>query len=222
MRILVVEDDRMIGEAVFLALQDAAFAADWVRDGVSAIDAASDQYYDAILLDLGLPERDGLDVLRAIRGKGNAVPILIMTARDAIEDRIAGLDGGADDYVIKPFEMAELLARIRAISRRKGGSGSPLLTNGRLALDPATREASSDGAAAIRLSAREFALLQSLLVRPGAILSRAELEDRIYGWGDEVESNAVEFLIHALRRKLGQDAIRNVRGAGWYVDRENR
>lgn len=219
MRILVVEDDRMIGEAVSLALQDAAFAADWVRDGATAIDAASDQHYDAILLDLGLPERDGLDVLRAIRGKGNAVPILIMTARDAVQDRVAGLDGGADDYVIKPFEMAELIARIRAISRRKGGSGAPLLTNGRITLNPATHEASIDNGEAHRLSPREFALLQSLLLRPGAILSRAEIEDRIYGWGDEVESNAVDFLIHGLRRKLGQDAILNVRGAGWYVDR---
>jgi two-component system OmpR family response regulator len=219
MRVLLVEDDRMIGEAVSLALHDAACAADWVRDAASAIAAARDQHYDLVLLDLGLPERDGIEVLRAIRTRGDAVPIVIVTARDALEDRVAGLDGGADDYVVKPFEMAELLARMRAVVRRKGGSGSPLLTNGRITLDPASYEASIDGHDATRLSAREFALLQALLVRPGAILSRSELEDRLYGWGKEVESNAVEFLIHGIRRKLGQAAIRNVRGAGWLVDR---
>ncbi|MDB5694792.1 MAG: two component transcriptional regulator, winged helix family [Sphingomonas bacterium] len=220
MRVLLVEDDRMVGETMSLALQDAACAADWVRDGATAIIAARDQHYDLVLLDLGLPERDGIEVLRTIRSSNDAVPVLIVTARDAVEDRIAGLDGGADDYIVKPFEMGELLARMRAVSRRKGGRAAPLLTNGRLALDPATREARVDDAEPVRLSAREFSLLQALLLRPGAILSRSELEDRIYGWGEEVESNAVEFLIHALRRKLGQTTIRNVRGAGWLVDRE--
>lgn len=217
MRILLVEDDHMIGEALSLSLRDASFAVDWVRDGATAIDAARDQHYDMLLLDLGLPERDGTEVIRAIRQRGDAVPILIVTARDAVEDRIAGLDGGADDYIVKPFETGELLARMRAVVRRKGGQGAPLLTNGTISLDPATREASIEGREPILLSAREFSLLQALLVRPGAILSRAELEDRIYGWGEEVESNAVEYLIHMIRRKLGVDTIRNVRGAGWLV-----
>ncbi|MEP6971429.1 MAG: response regulator transcription factor, partial [Betaproteobacteria bacterium] len=176
------------------------------------------QTYDVVLLDLGLPKKDGLEVLRSIRGKANPVPVLVVTARDALQDRIAGLDAGADDYVLKPFEMAELLARMRAVVRRKGGQATPLLSNGSMALDPASREVRTADAR-FRLSAREFSLLQALLVRPGAILSRAELEDRLYGWGDEVESNAVEFLIHALRKKLGNAAIKNVRGVGWMVNK---
>ena len=217
MRILLVEDDPMIGAAVQAALKDAAYAADWVRDGQTALNTLALQHYDGVLLDLGLPGKDGMAVLDAIRAKDNPVPVLIITARDGLDDRLRGLDGGADDYVPKPFEMAELLARLRAVLRRKGGSGAPLLGNGIVALDPATREAAVNGAAAVQLSQREFALLQALLIRPGAILSRSELEDRIYGWGEEVESNAVEFLIHALRRKLGSETIRNVRGVGWMV-----
>ncbi|MEO8250430.1 MAG: response regulator transcription factor [Burkholderiales bacterium] len=216
MRVLLVEDDTMIADAVALALKDAAYAVDRVADGHSAIGAFAGQSYDVVLLDLGLPKKDGIEVLRAVRAKGDPVPVLIITARDALEQRIAGLDAGADDYVLKPFEMSELLARMRAVLRRKGGTAGPVLTNNSLALDPATREASVNGEA-IRLSAREFALLHALLIRPGAILSRGELEDRLYGWGEEVESNAVEFLIHALRKKLGRDAIRNVRGLGWMV-----
>ncbi|MBN8844146.1 MAG: response regulator transcription factor [Sphingomonadales bacterium] len=219
MRVLVVEDDRMIGEAMSLALRDAAFAVDWVRDGASALDALETQHYGAVLLDLGLPEIDGVSVIRTLRRGGDKVPVLAVTARDAVSDRIEGLDAGADDYIVKPFDMAELLARIRAVSRRKDGDASPVLSNGRIHLDPASHEARVEGAEAIRLSAREFALLRALLVRPGTILSRSELEERIYGWGEEVESNAVDFLIHGLRRKLGQDAIRNIRGAGWLVDR---
>ncbi|HRZ59605.1 MAG TPA: response regulator transcription factor [Rubrivivax sp.] len=201
------------------ALKDAAYAADWVRDGRTALDALVGQHYDLVLLDLGLPGKDGLEVLGAIRARADPVPLLIVTARDGLDDRLRGLDGGADDYLLKPFEMAELLARMRAVLRRKGGQAAPLLGNGVLALDPATREATVSGGPAVRLSQREFALLRALLLRPGAILSRSELEDRLYGWGEEVESNAVEFLIHALRRKLGADAIRNVRGVGWMVAR---
>ncbi|HOW47951.1 MAG TPA: response regulator transcription factor [Rubrivivax sp.] len=201
------------------ALKDAAYAADWVRDGRTALDALVGQHYDLVLLDLGLPGKDGLEVLAAIRARADPVPLLIVTARDGLDDRLRGLDGGADDYLLKPFEMAELLARMRAVLRRKGGQAAPLLGNGVLALDPATREATVSGGPAVRLSQREFALLRALLLRPGAILSRSELEDRLYGWGEEVESNAVEFLIHALRRKLGADAIRNVRGVGWMVAR---
>jgi two-component system OmpR family response regulator len=219
MRALLAEDDRMIGEAVVNALKDASYAVDWVRDGDAAGEALAVHIYDVILLDLGLPNRDGLAVLRCCRSKGDAAPVVIITARDAVDDRIVGLDAGADDYVIKPFDMGELLARMRAVIRRKAGSAQALLTNGRISLDPATREATCEGASA-RLTAREFSLLQALMMRPGAILSRAELEDRIYGWGEEVESNAVEFLIHALRRKLGADAIRNVRGVGWLVAKD--
>ena len=219
MRVLLVEDDRMIGEAVEQALKDATCAVDWVRDGQMALTTLDSQAYDVVLLDLGLPKKDGLEVLHAIRSKDNPVPLLIITARDALEDRIRGLDSGADDYLLKPFEMAELLARMRAVVRRKGGSAGPVLGNGTLLLDPVTREATVNGAAT-RLSGREFSLLQALMIRPGAILSRSELEDRIYGWNEEVESNAVEFLIHSLRKKLGNDAIKNVRGVGWMVSRE--
>lgn len=217
MRVMLVEDDPMIGEAIQEALKDASYAVDWVRSGRTAIDTFSLQHYDLALLDLGLPGKDGLQVLRTVRAVGNHLPILIITARDAVEDRILGLDGGADDYVLKPFQMAELLARMRAVLRRKGGAANPILSNGSIMLDPATREARAGSAGPVRLSNREFALLQALMIRPGAILSRGELEERIYGWGEEVESNAVEFLIHSLRRKLGSEAIRNVRGVGWMV-----
>lgn len=219
MRILLVEDDPMIGEAVQSSLQDAAYAADWVQDGAKALTSLACQHYDLILLDLGLPGKDGLQVLSSIRAHDAAIPVLILTARDGLSDRLQGLDGGADDYLLKPFEMAELLARMRAVLRRKGGSAAPLLGNGVVSLDPATQEATTQGGAAVPLSQREFALLHALLVRPGAILSRSDLEDRIYGWGQEVESNAVEFLIHSLRRKLGSDTIKNVRGAGWLVSK---
>ena len=220
MRVLLVEDDPMIGEAIQGALKDASYAADWVKDGPTALTTLSCQHYDLVLLDLGLPGKDGLEVLASIRAKDNPVPLLIITARDGLDDRRRGLDGGADDYVSKPFQMAELLARMRAVLRRKGGTASPALTNGVVSLDPATKEASANGGSSVQLSNREFSLLQALLVRPGAILSRSELEDRIYGWGEEVESNAVEFLIHALRRKLGSDVIKNVRGVGWMVSKD--
>ncbi|MEM5425790.1 response regulator transcription factor [Paraburkholderia ferrariae] len=219
MRILLVEDDPMIGEAVRAALKDASYAADRVTDGALALTAFAAQRYDLILLDLGLPGRDGLDVLAGIRAKGSAVPVIIITARDGLDDRLRGLDGGADDYILKPFEMAELLARIRVAIRRQVGSAAPVLSNGIVSLDPATREVAVGECTPIPLSNREFSLLRALLVRPGAILSRSELEDRIYGWGEEVESNAVEVLIHSLRRKLGSTVIKNVRGVGWMVSR---
>jgi two-component system OmpR family response regulator len=219
MRVLLVEDDPMIGEAIRGALKDASYAVDWVKNGLSALTTLGCQHYDLVLLDLGLPGKDGMEVLRSIRAKDNPVPLLVITARDGLQDRLYGLDSGADDYVLKPFEMAELLARMRAVLRRKGGHAVPLLGNGVVSLDPATREAAANGKPAIQLSHREFSLLQALLVRPGAILARRDLEDRIYGWGEEVESNAVEFLIHALRRKLGSEVIKNVRGAGWMVSK---
>ena len=219
MRVLLVEDDAMIGEAIQGALRDASYAADWVKNGQTALTTLGCQHYDLVLLDLGLPGKDGLEVLSRIRAKDNPVPLLIITARDGLDDRLRGLDGGADDYVLKPFEMAELLARMRAVLRRKGGSAAPVLSNGVVSLDPATREATVNGSAPVQLSSREFSLLQALLVRPGALLSRSDLEDRLYGLGQEVESNAVEFLIHALRRKLGSEVIKNVRGVGWMVSK---
>ena len=220
MRVLLVEDDRMIGEAIESALQDAAYAVDWTHDGLSALVAIENQSYDIMLLDLGLPKKDGLQVLSSLRSKGNLIPVLIISARDAVEDRIKGLDVGADDYVLKPFEMTELLARMRAVLRRKGGVARPAMSNGLILLDPTTREAVVGGNT-VRLSAREFSLLHTLMMRPGAILSRSDLEDRVYGWNEEVESNAIEFLIHALRKKLGNSAIKNVRGVGWMVSKEN-
>ncbi len=219
MRVLLVEDDSMIGEAVEQALKDASYAVDWVRNGVAALATLDSQDYGVVLLDLGLPKTDGMEVLRLIRARDNPVPVVVITARDALDDRIRGLDTGADDYLLKPFAMAELLARMRAVIRRKGGTSGPVLSNGVLTLDPATREAAVGGATYC-LSGREFSLLHALLLRPGAILSRSELEDRIYGWGQEVESNAVEFLIHSLRKKLGSGAIKNVRGVGWMVSKE--
>ncbi|QND83324.1 Two-component system response regulator QseB [Chromobacterium vaccinii] len=219
MRVLLIEDDPMIGEAVQAALRDEGQAVDWVRDGYSALTALGCQRYDLALLDLGLPGKDGLSVLAAIRAGGDEIPLLVITARDGLDDRLRALDGGADDYLAKPFEMAELLARMRAVLRRKGGSAAPLLGNGVVFLDPATRMATVADGAPIPLSNREFSLLHALLIRPGAILSRGNLEERIYGWGEEVESNAVEFLIHSLRRKLGSEVIKNVRGAGWMVSK---
>jgi two-component system OmpR family response regulator len=219
MRILLVEDDPMIGDAIQGALKDASYAADWVQNGLTALAALDTQHYDLVLLDLGLPGKDGLAVLNSIRGNNNPVPLLIITARDSLDDRLRGLDGGADDYLLKPFEMAELLARMRAVLRRKGGTALSLLDNGVVSLDLVSKQASSGEHLAVQLSSREFALLQALLIRPGAILSRSDLEDRIYGWGNEVESNAVEFLIHALRRKLGSHVIKNVRGMGWMVSK---
>jgi len=219
MRILLVEDDPMIGAEIQAALMDASYAVDWVRSGQTALDSLPLQEYDLMLLDLGLPEIDGLGVLKRVRADGSPVALIIISARDSVEDRIAGLDAGADDYIVKPFEVSELMARMRAVVRRKDGDAAPLLENGQITLNPATREACVNSGPPISLSKREYALFHALMVRPGAILSRAELEDRIYGWGEEVESNAVEFLIHALRRKLGTETIRNVRGVGWMVSK---
>ena len=219
MRGLLVEDDRMIGEEIERSLRQASYAADWIRDGALAITALDSHRYDIVLLDLGLPGRDGHAVLAHARSHHNAVPVVIVTARDALDERIRGLDGGADDYVLKPFEMTELLARMRAVVRRRSGVAHPIMSNGVITLDPASREAGTEGLTTT-LTAREFSLLQALMIRPGAILSRQELEDRIYGWNEEVESNAVEFLIHSLRKKLGSTAIKNVRGVGWMVAKQ--
>jgi two-component system OmpR family response regulator len=218
MRVLLVEDDTMLGRAVEQALQDAAYAVDWVQDGVRASAALERHEFELILLDLGLPHRDGLDVLRRLRASGDATPVLVITARDSIDQRIEGLDIGADDYLGKPFAVGELLARLRALLRRQGGATTSVLSNGVVSLELASKTAIVDGMEVL-LSSREFALLQSLMLRPGAVLSRSQLEESIYGWGEEVESNAVDFLLHGLRRKLGPSRIRNVRGLGWCVAR---
>ncbi|MES1937870.1 response regulator transcription factor [Salinisphaera hydrothermalis] len=225
MRVLLIEDDPMIGAAVEASLKDAAYAVDWIRDGGLAMLAAESESYALILLDLGLPRRDGLAILADIRGAGHNVPVLILTARDAVDDRIRGLDGGADDYLTKPFAMSELLARMRAVLRRPSVTPDPVLRSATLTLDPATRvvsvgeevEVRLSRREEVRLSRREFALLEALMARPGTILSRAQLEAHVYGWGEEVESNAIEFLLHTLRKKLGTGHIKNVRGVGWMV-----
>jgi two-component system, OmpR family, response regulator QseB len=218
MRILLVEDDRMIGESIRAALRQDGHAVDWVRDGRSAESTVASEEFDIVLLDLGLPQRDGLEVLQAMRSRHDQTPVIVLTARDALADRVAGLDSGADDYLVKPFELEELAARIRAVTRRKAGRGEPAIEIGEVRLDPSMRQVTRGGEPVV-LSAREYAVLEALMARPGAILSRAQLEDRLYGWGDAVESNAVSVYIHQLRRKLGNDFIRNVRGVGYYIGR---
>jgi two-component system response regulator QseB len=219
MRLLLVEDDPMIGDSVRQGLAQDGFAVDWVRDGKAAELAVLNAVYDLMLLDLGLPRKEGLDVLKALRAKGNAIPVMIVTARDAVADRVKGLDAGADDYLVKPFDLDELSARIRALLRRRSGRSDPVIQVGRLSMNPATHEVTLDGAP-VTLSAREFALLAALIDRPGAVLSREQLEEKIYGWDREVGSNTVEVHIHSLRRKLGQDFIKNVRGVGYMVSRD--
>jgi two-component system OmpR family response regulator/two-component system response regulator QseB len=216
MRLLLVEDDRMIGESLRSALRLEGHAVDWVYDAPAARATLASERFDLVLLDLGLPKGDGLDVLRELRGRGDTCPVIVLTARDSLDDRVAGLDAGADDYLVKPFELDELNARMRAVLRRHAGRAAPLLTHEGVTLDPATRQVTRDGEPVL-LSAREYAVLEALMARPGAILSRAQLEDRLYGWGDAVESNAVSVYIHQLRRKLGADFIQNVRGVGYFV-----
>ena len=220
MRILLVEDDKMIAEAVLNGLKTARYAVDWVNNGNTAEQALNSQQYDLALLDLGLPGQDGLQVLKHLRQEKNNTPVLIVTARDDLDSRLAGLDGGADDYIIKPFDLSELLARIRAVLRRQSGQSTPLLSNGAITLNPTNYQVTlADQSMPIELSNKEFAILQALMTRPGIIHSRADLEDKIYAWGDEVESNAIDFLIHALRKKIGKEHIKNVRGVGWLVSK---
>lgn len=221
MRILLIEDDTMFGKSLTKALSDAGMTVDWMQDGLDGEAAIGAGGHGLILLDLGLPKLGGIEVLRAMRKRGNTTPLLIITARDDTADRVEGLDFGADDYLVKPFEISELLARIRAVVRRQSGHAVSILDNGQVQLDLASHEASNDEAKVV-LPAREFALLHTLLERPGAILSRSQIEERIYAWGEEVESNAVDVLIHSIRKKLGKDLIRNVRGAGWMVARRDR
>jgi two-component system response regulator QseB len=209
----------MIGAGVQRGLRQEGHSVDWLRDGREVAAAMAAHPYDLLLLDLGLPGRGGLEVLAELRAAGHTLPVLILTARDAVADRIRGLDSGADDYLVKPFDLDELAARVRALLRRQAGRAEPVLRLGALAFDPVARSVSRDGQP-VALSARELALLEALLEQPGRPLSRAQLEARIYGWGEEVESNAVEVHIHSLRRKLGGDTIKNLRGVGYFVPRQ--
>ena len=216
MRLLLVEDDLMIGETALDVLRAEHFAVDWVKDGSMADTALRSQHYDLVLLDLGLPKRDGLDVLKGLRARKDATPVLIVTARDAVSDRVAGLNAGADDYVLKPYDLDELLARIRALIRRSAGSADSAMDVQGLHLNPITHEATRGGES-IALSAREWAVLEALMARPGVVLSRAQLEDKLYSWKDEVNSNAVEVYVHGLRKKLGNELIQTVRGLGYVM-----
>jgi two-component system, OmpR family, response regulator QseB len=216
MRLLLVEDDAMIGEAIRTGLKRDGFAVDWVREGDSADRVLRTEQFDLLLLDLGLPRKDGLQVLRSLRARNESLPVLIITARDAVSDRVQGLDAGADDYLVKPFDLDELAARIRALLRRKSGRPAPEIEHQGVILNPATHRVTQNGRE-ITLSPKEFALLQLLMERPGNILSRAQIEERLYGWGEEVESNAIEVHIHSLRRKLGAQFILTVRGVGYRV-----
>lgn len=219
MRTLLIEDDGMIGESVMDALRADNHAADWLRDGDAALTALRLAHYDIVLLDLGLPRRDGLSVLRAMRSRGDATPVLVLTARDGVQDRVAGLDAGADDYVLKPFDLHELSARMRALARRSAGRAAPVHEHRGVRLDPASHEVTHDGQR-VALSTREWAVLEALIARPGVVLSRSQLEQHMYGFDAEISSNTVEVHIHNLRRKLGAAAIRNVRGIGWLMPKD--
>jgi two-component system OmpR family response regulator len=220
MRILLVEDDAMIGTSVQDCLRADGYAVDWERDGASAATALRAGVHDLVLLDLGLPQRDGLSLLRELRARRDRTPVLVATARDAVADRIAGLDAGADDYVVKPFDLDELLARIRALLRRSAGLAEPVFEHGGVSLDPQTHQATVDGEPVL-LTAREWAVLQPLIARPGMIFSRAQLEEKLYSWQDEIASNAIEVYIHGLRKKLGHGFIQTVRGVGYVVPKQS-
>jgi DNA-binding response OmpR family regulator len=219
MRVLLIEDDAMFGKALVRGLSENGMSVDWAhngRDGFAAMDRSE---YAVALIDIGLPKMSGLEVLKAKRKAGMTTPALIITARDGVSDMVAGLDLGADDYIVKPFELPVLLARIRAVTRRANGRVISLMTSAEISLDPSTQVATFRDIEHL-LSVREFAVLQALMERPGQILSRSQIESRIYGWGEEVQSNAVDVLIHGLRKKFDKDIVRNVRGAGWMVTKE--
>jgi len=216
MRVLLVEDDPMIAQGLQTALRQDGYTVDWMRDGLSAAGALRTSRFDLVLLDLGLPGRDGLEVLRELRARGDATPVLILTARDERRDRVAGLDAGADDYIVKPFDLDEVAARMRSVLRRVAGRGDPCIQHGGIRLDPASHAVERDGKP-VTLSPHEYSVLEALLQRPGTVLSRSQLEDRLYGWDEAVESNAIEVYIHGLRRKLGADAIRTLRGVGYFI-----
>lgn len=219
MRLLLIEDDAMIGRAVRHGLTQAGFAVDWVQDGIDAEHALANGVYDLAVLDLGLPRKDGMAVLATLRAAGDSMPILIVSARDTVHDRIKGLEAGADDYLLKPFDLDELIARVRALIRRNAGSATPLITYGSTVLDPVRKCVLRHGVE-VELSAREYAVFEALMRRPGAVMSRERLEDSVYGWGEEIGSNAIEVHLHHLRKKLGPAVIKNVRGVGYRVTEE--
>ena len=220
MRLLLVEDDLMIGESVLDLLRDEGHAVDWVKDGAIALTVLEDAHYDLILLDLGLPRCDGLTVLKTLRERRDRTPVLVTTARDAVAQRIEGLDSGADDYIVKPYDLGEMLARIRSLVRRSVGRAEPLYESHGVSIDPATRELRVHGEP-VQVSAREWAILELLLARPGLVLSRKQLEERLYSWKDGITSNAVEVHIHSLRKKIGAELIQNVRGVGYMMAKGN-
>ena len=219
MRILLVEDDKLLGDGVQAGLAQSGFNVDWVQDGIAGDLALKTGEYAGVVLDLGLPRLSGLDLLQRLRRGGNKVPVLILTARDRVEDRIKGLDGGADDYLVKPFDLDELAARLRALVRRSRGEAAPKLCVGEIELDPAARCVNFRGRP-VELSVREFALLQELMLNAGRVLSREQLAQRLYPWGEEIESNAIEVHVHHLRRKLAAELVRTVRGVGYLLPRE--
>lgn len=219
MRVLLIEDDPMIGESLEHTLHEERYAVDWVRDGALAEVALVHDIYDLVLLDLNLPGTEGMEVLRRYRRRGGGQPVLILSARDGMEARVAALDAGADDYLVKPFDLDELGARMRALIRRHVGRGDSLIRHGTLTLDPVGHQVTLDSHP-VALSAREFTLLEALMARPGAVLSKSQLEEKIYGWGEEIGSNTVEVYIHSLRKKLGADLIKNVRGLGYMVAKD--
>ena len=216
MRVLLVEDDPMVGDASRLGLLAAGFTVDWVRDGRAAELAIEANEYAAGVLDLGLPKLDGMSLLSRLRQQDNRLPVIVVTARDAVQDRVSGLNAGADDYLTKPFDLDELVARLRALIRRNSGRTQRVISCGAIAFDTEARSVKLDGET-ITLSARELSLLEILLEKPGAVLSREKLEEKLFGWGEEPSSNALEVHLHNLRRKLGADRIRNVRGVGYKV-----
>ncbi|HRP95251.1 MAG TPA: response regulator [Rhodocyclaceae bacterium] len=218
MKILLVEDDPLLGDGIAAGLAQAGFAVDWARDGHEAEAALAAGAYDAVVLDLGLPRLSGMELLGRVRASGNALPVLILTARDAVADRVAGLDAGADDYLVKPFDLAELQARLRALLRRAKGHAESVIVHGELQLDPAGHVVRFAGRP-VELTAREFAILHALLLDAGRVLSKAQIEERLYGWGEEIGSNAVEVFVHHLRRKLAPGLIRTVRGVGYMIDK---
>lgn len=218
MRLLLAEDDRLLGDGIRAGLVAEGYAVDWVTDGLEAEIALKVENYDLLVLDIGLPKKTGLEVLKIIRALGNDIPTLILTARDTVQDRVLGLDCGADDYLIKPFDLDEMLARLRALARRKSGRGSPVITHGNITLDPASHQV-RQGEKLIDISPREYTLLLALIENRGKVQSRARLEESLYAWNEEVESNAIEVHIHHLRKKLGNELIRTIRGVGYIIDK---
>jgi DNA-binding response OmpR family regulator len=217
MRVLLAEDDDLLGDGLKTGLKQEGYTVDWVKDGQSAENALLDNEFDLVVLDLGLPKKAGLEVLKQLRSSGKHIPVLILTARDSVQDRVMGLDSGADDYLVKPFDLDELCARLRVLQRRTSGRSAPVITHGHISLDPAAHKVQLNGEP-INLSMREFVLLQHLMENIGRVIPRARLEEKLYGWDAEVESNSLEVFIHHLRKKLGSDFIRTVRGVGYMIE----